>query len=311
MTSQSPMNISKNNWDNYCDEKCAYSIDYKTSANCTAKNYGSYLQLSYDSSMPPPVTFNGYTYNVESVEIYSPSLHYFNGVQADGEVIITHQPTGMGAPLMVCIPLNSLKAQTSSATQLIANIVNGSMQLKPNSGDATNIKLNDYNLNNVVPQTPFYYYEDKKGNIIVYGLENAIYIDSATKDSLKSIIIPATDLEYPSVEYYSLNKHGPMVGGGTGDGQIYIDCQPTGNTEETMEVEYSKPATVNNLETLFNGQVGIFIAAIFIFIVLIVLIYKLLMYLSGNSTAKMTTSAATSAAASATTSVRGLLKGSG
>ena len=77
MTSQSPMNISKSRWDNYCDEKCAYSFDYKTSGNCNVNNYGSYLQLSYDASNPPPVTFNGYTYYVEKIEIYSPSLHLF------------------------------------------------------------------------------------------------------------------------------------------------------------------------------------------------------------------------------------------
>jgi len=298
MTSQSPMNISKSHWDNYCDEKCAYSFDYKTSSNCNVNNYGSYLQLSYDTSNPPPVTFNGYTYYVEKIEIYSPSLHLFNGVQVDGEIIITHQPTSMGAPLMVCIPLSSAKVQTSGATQIFTDIINGSTQLKPNSGEAISIKLNNYNLNNIVPQTPFYYYEDNKGNVVVFGLENAVYIDSAAKDTLKTIITPVTNVEFPRVEYYSLNKYGPVVGGGNGDGQIYIDCQPTGNSEETTEVQYSKPAIVNNLGGFFNSQVGILIAAAFIFIVLILLIYRLIMFISGGA-AKKAVNAVAKAASSA------------
>ena len=282
MTSQSPMNISANNGGRFkCNEKCAYSFDYKTSSNCNVKNYGSYLQLSYDASIPPPVTFNYSTYAVDNIEIYSPSLHLFNGAQVDGELIITHAPTSVGAPLIVCIPLSSTKSQTSASTQIITEIINGSTQLNPNSSDATSIKLNDYNLNNIVPKTPFYYYEDKKGNIIVYGMQNAIYIDTATINVLKTIITPATDVEYPSVEDYFFNESGPTRGN-TGDGQIYIDCQPTGNSEETTQVEYSKSPTVNNLGSIFNGQIFVFLVAAFIFIVLIVLIHKLLIFLSGS-----------------------------
>lgn len=283
MTSQSPMNISKSHWDNYCDEKCAYSFDYKTSSNCNVNNYGSYLQLSYDSSNPPPVTFNTYTYYVEKIEIYCPSLHLFNGVQVDGELIITHSPTSMGAPLMVCVPLSSAKMQTSASTQIITDIINGSTQLKPNSGEAVSVKLNDYNLNSIVPQSPFYYYEDNNGNnIVVYGLQDAISINSSTISTLKTMITATTDIKYPSVDYYYLNKNGPTIGS-SGDGQIYIDCQPTGNSEDTTAVEYSKPAIVNNLGTFLNSQIIVFLVAAFIFVFLIVLIHKLLIYLTGNT----------------------------
>jgi carbonic anhydrase len=299
MTSQSPMNISKSHWDNYCDEKCAYSFDYKTSSNCNVNNYGSYLQLSYDSSNPPPVIFNTYTYYVEKIEIYCPSLHLFNGVQVDGELIITHSPTSMGAPLMVCIPLSSAKAQTNASTQIITDIINGSTQLKPNSGEAVSIKLNDYNLNSIVPRSPFYYYEDNNGNnIVVYGLQDAISINSSTISTLKTMITATTDIKYPSVDYYYLNKNGPTVGGGSGDGQIYIDCQPTGNSEDTTAVEYSKPAIVNNLGNFFNSQIAVFLVAAFIFVVLIILIHKLLIYLTGN-TARATARGVRGATASA------------
>jgi hypothetical protein len=135
-----------------------------------------------------------------------------------------------------------------------------------------------------VPTSPFYYYEDDNGNnIVVYGLQDAISISSVTISTLKTLIIAPTDIKYPKVDYYYLNKNGPMVGGGSGDGQIYIDCQPTGNTEDTTAVEYSKPAIVNNLGNFFNSQIAVFLVAAFIFIVLIILIHKFFAYLSGDT----------------------------
>lgn len=278
MTTQKPMNISPNKSTNFCDEKCTYSFKYKTSNNCTVKSFGTYLHLNYDPSNPPPVTFNGNSYNVDNIEIYSPSLHLFNGNKADGELIITHTPTSIGNPLIVCIPLNSMNVNSSAATQIITDIINGSSQLTSNS-DAINIKLNDYNLNSIVPKTPFYYYPDTNGNnVIVYGLLHSISVNKSVIDTLQKIITPVTDIKYPSVEYF-YNKYGPSMGG-DGSDEIYIDCQPTGNTEETTEVEYSKSPTNNDLGSFFNSQVFIFIIAALIFVILIVVIHKIIVYFS-------------------------------
>jgi hypothetical protein len=191
--------------------------------------------------------------------------------------------------------------QTTASTQIITDIINGSTQLKPNSGEAVSVKLNDYNLNSIVPTSPFYYYEDDNGNnIVVYGLQDAISISSVTTNTLKTLITATTDIKYPAVDYYYLNKNGPTVGGGNGDGQIYIDCQPTGNSEDTTAVEYSKPAIVNNLGNFFNSQIAVFLVAAFIFVVLIILIHKLFVYLSGD-TARSAAKSARNATASTLT----------
>ena len=293
MTSQSSMNISINNWNNYCDDKCAYSFKYTTSSTCTVKSYGSYLYLNYDSGSQPPVTFNGNTYNVDNIEIYSPSLHLFNGVKQDGEVIITHKQTSIGGPLIVCIPLSSSNTQSTEATQIITDIINGSSQLK--NGDSINIKLNDYNLNNIVPLSPFYYYEESNGNnIIVYGLKQAISINASVILTLQTIITPFADTKYPAVDYYYFNKYGPSMGD-LGDGQIYIDCQPTGNSEDTTQVEYSKSAINNDLGSILNSKVTIFIISVFIIIVLLIIIYKLLLYLTGTPVKKAANAAISAA----------------
>jgi hypothetical protein len=175
-----------------------------------------------------------------------------------------------------------MNVNSSAATQIVTDIINETTQLAAN-GDAINIKLNDYNLNSIVPQTPYYYYEDSNGNnVIVYGLKTSISINKSVIDTLQKTIIPVTDVKYPSVEFFQYNKFGPSMGGSGGD-EIYIDCQPTGNTEETTEVEYSKSPTNNDLGSFFNSQVFIFIIAALIFVMLIVIIHKIMVYLSTSS----------------------------
>ena len=68
--------------------------------------------------------------------------------------------------------------------------------------------------------------------------------------------------------------------GGDDSDEIYIDGQPTGNSEETTEVEYSKSPTNNDLGSFFNSQVFIFIIAALIFVILIVVIHKIIVYFS-------------------------------
>jgi len=283
MTIQPPMNISQGNIDNYCYETCAYTFKYKASTSCTVTNYGTYLQLSYDAGSSP-VTFNGNDYNVNNIKIYSPSLHYFNnGTQTEGEIIITHNPISVGMPLIVCIPLSSRMGKSGEASQIITNIINETAKVELKKGDKPlDIKsLTYYDLSGIVPKSPFYYYHDVTGdNIIVYGLQDAISIDSSVLEQLKKMITEETNVEYPSVDYYYYNKYGPTVGGGSGDGEIYIDCQPTGNSEETTEVEYSKPPVNNDLGSFFNSKVLTIIIAALVFVMLIVLIHRVLVYFS-------------------------------
>ena len=285
-----PMNISANKIDNYCSEKCSYSFNYQISNVCTATNYGSYLYLNYiDSGNVAPVTFNSNTYKVSNIEIYSPSLHNFNNNKTDGEIIITHTPTGIGKPLIVCIPLTVSGKSPTPASQIMANIINSAVSRPLKQGEpAMTIKLENYTLNNIIPATPFFFYNDTNdSNIIVYGLNNAIPLDASVIKGLKIIITGTSGVKYASVEYLDYNKSGPSTGGYNGDDQIYIDCQPTGNSLETEEVEFSKPATNNDLIFVLNSPVIIFIFAMLIFVVLILIIHNLLIYLSTGKLPKM------------------------
>jgi len=162
------------------------------------------------------------------------------------------------------------------------------LELKKGDKPSDIKSLTNYDLNRVVPKSPFYFYYDVTGdNIIVYGLQDAISIDSSTLEKLKKMITEETIVEYPTVDYYYYNKYGPTVGGGSGDGEIYIDCQPTGNSEDTTEVEYAKPPINNDLGSFFNSKVLTIIIAALVFVMLIVLIHRVLVYFSWKKPARI------------------------
>jgi hypothetical protein len=62
MSTQS-IDISKKNVSGKCDLKCAYNFQYPES-NTTAKNQDVLINLSYDNSKSPPVTYNTQKYTV-------------------------------------------------------------------------------------------------------------------------------------------------------------------------------------------------------------------------------------------------------
>jgi hypothetical protein len=261
----------------YCDEKCAYSFNYQTSNTCNATNYGTYLELKYiDSGTTPPVSFNLNKYTVGNIELYSPSLHNFNGQPAAGEIIIYHTPISTGSPLYVCIPLFANSNSTNTASQIITDIITQAVE-KPllQGAPSMNIKLNDHTLNSIVPMKPYYFYEETNNyNIIVYGLENAIFISQTKINDLQTIIDVETITKYPTVNYFYLNKDGPStVSGGS---EIYIDCQPTGNSKETEEVPYVKSAAVNDLGSFFKSPIFFYLLSSIVFIILIITIHYLL-----------------------------------
>ena len=85
------INISQQNVIGKCDLKCDYNFKY-TNSNSIATNNGMVIQISYEDSGVPPVTYNNVKYNVDYLLISQPSVHNFNGSQAVAELLIIHSP---------------------------------------------------------------------------------------------------------------------------------------------------------------------------------------------------------------------------
>jgi len=283
------MNISPDNISGDCKLKCAYSFNYPVS-NCVTRNNSYSVTMPYDNSSIPAVKFNNAQYNVAQILIVTPSMHKFNGSVADGEIIIIHTPTAGGNNFIVCIPIIA----TTTTTNLVQTIITETIKQAPGKGGNAKVALNNFTLNSIVPKTAFYSYIDSTNrSFVVYGIDNAIRVNSDAMKGLKNILTqtPASvGMTFPGGPLLYINSAGPTNSPGQeGDNEIYISCQPTGNSEETEEVSYAKPSITNDLSIngILNNPVVVFILASLFTILVLYALYTLINYVSNGSAAKI------------------------
>lgn len=229
------MNISRQNIAGICNLKCDLAFSYPTS-NCTASNYGNSINLTYENGTTPPVKYNNLDYNVQSVEIVTPSRHLYNGEEVPGEVYINHVSTTGGPALAICIPIMQGSISNKMLEDIILQVSTGAA----NAGENTVVKT-DYNLKNIVPVKPFFNYNAANTEWVVFGMAESIKLISTTIETLKKLVTPLSPIIDGSKLY--VNTFGPNKT--NNDGQIYIDCQPTGSSEETTNVEEDKSTTAD------------------------------------------------------------------
>lgn len=274
------LDISSKNVAGKCDLKCSYTFKYSESVS-VAKNNGIMISLTYDSANEPPVVFNQQKYNVGTIKITSPSIHMFNGNSLSGELIITHNPVKGGNSLDVCIPLKS-SIETSTASQIITDIITKVASTAPSSGDSTNLNMK-FNLQNIVPRKPFFYYTQGTTDTIVFGELEAIPLKSDTISTLQKIIKPY-EIDIPQTQLF-YNTTGPTSGLQVGSG-IYISCQPTGSSKEETAVGYEKMSSSNTINFRKILENPIFQTLIYILIgcILLVIVFYVIKVVYDYST---------------------------
>jgi carbonic anhydrase len=254
-----PIDINKSNIAGKCDYKCEYNFHYNDSA-CVATNRSDYISLSYDSSSAPPVTYNSSAYDVKEIRIYSPSLHSFTGVKTDAELIIIHNSFSGSPPLFVCVPIKNNNSSNIASTNL-TNIISNVAKSAPADGEKTTINISRFNLNDFVPKKPFFSYTasepfqpcySNKTEYIVFTLSDAISISDNTLKTIQKIIaVNKYDIKTgPSLFY---NEKGPSSS--KDGGQIYIDCQPVGQSEEEKIIVTDFGSSPISIPDLVNNKI--------------------------------------------------------
>lgn len=253
MSCTAPINIIRTEADQ-CSLKCLLWYNYGNSS-CTVTNQSDSLLIRYDGSSD--VMFNSLKYNPTEIRIYKPSIHTFDGQYADAEMVITHTSDNGG--LLICIPIVSNKnANASTGTNLLDDIIKHA----PRQKDSTTLNIHDFNLNFLIPKSAYYSYT----GTIPYGTcgtaqyqyvvfpKQSIQIQKDTLDALGGLIHDSYISVHPGQCYY--NEKGTTQNGFSGDGQIYIDCQPTG---EEGDIVYKEPVPAKPMNMDF-----IYIAMYFI-----------------------------------------------
>jgi carbonic anhydrase len=266
---QNKINISSNNIFGKCVLKCDYVFKYSLSS-CVAKNNSVMIILSYDKTKSSPVTYNNNKYEVSQVALYCPSYHNYDGVQTDAEILVTHAPVLGGSNLIVCVPIVQ-SGNTTTSSEIITTVINAVSKGSPKQGETTTVNITNYSLENIIPKKSFYTYVNSSGDdYIVFGKEYAIPLTSKTLSQLKNLIKPYNEVAYGDKLFF--NSKGPASSVSKND-EIYISCTPTGNSEETVDVEYEKKAPINNDDMYAVLQ---YLVPCIIFIVTLVLINMLL-----------------------------------
>ena len=273
MSTQS-IDISKKNVSGKCDLKCAYNFQYPES-NTTAKNQGVLINLSYDNSKTPPVTYNTQKYTVTNIIISSPSLHLFNGATTDAEIIIEHTPVKGGPEFLVGIPIKS-SSESSDASYLLKEIIDITGTNAPSQGESTNLSISGFTLDKIVPNKQYYSYTDNgKNDWIVFGILDAIPLSSDTITTLQKIIKPyPVPMTGGDLFFNSSGPNSTKVGEG-----IYISCKPTGSSNEETTVEYSKNTPSYDFANILDNPVTKMIFQIIVGCILFIIVFMIFNYI--------------------------------
>jgi hypothetical protein len=205
--------------------------------------------MTCDNTNVPPVMYNEVKYNVSKIMLFSPSLHLFNENKVDGEIIIEHNPETGGQNLFVCIPIVK-SADSTTASSLLTQVILGVAANAPAANETTTLNLSDFTLSKIVPKSPFFSYSGTYNNstadFIVFGQNYAIPLNEKVLNALGSIIKP---FPLPMLgDNLFFNAKGPNSSGSVGDG-IYISCQPTGSSEEEIDITNTKNTTDSSIGT--------------------------------------------------------------
>ena len=281
-SSTAPINISSKDYTDDCSLKCLFKYNYPRSPATTIKNNGNYLGLSYDKVK---VNYNNNDLRVQGIRLYSPSLHTFDGVKADGELIIKHMD--MGISLLVCIPV-VISSGKNDASKTLEFIIEQAAARAPAAGESAVISTNNFTLNNFIPKKKslFSYrgtlpYAPCNGDhqyVVFMPKDSPVFISSKTMGVLKKIIMPHDSTIKPTHEYF-YNKRGAIFtdpNSDEGDDDIYIDCHPTGADGELISVPTSSKNEKSPLD--FNNPIVIILLSIIGGLLVIFLLSVLLQF---------------------------------
>jgi carbonic anhydrase len=239
-TATSPVNIVKHESEK-CDLKCDYSFQYGTTS-IRAYNEGDHFSFAFDKSVNPPVLYNSEKYDVDRMRLYQPSLHTWHGQKAKAELIIEHSAVTSTGSLMVCIPIES----TGSQNGVLDAMISQAGSTAPTDGSSATIAIPSFTLNSLVPHKPFFNYrgslpyEPCNGTYeyVVFGREHAVGVTKATEKIISKIVKANAYHTHKNRSGVFFNSKGAGSAISTsGEGEIYIECHPTGSDGETLVPE--------------------------------------------------------------------------
>ena len=215
-----------------CSTKCNFEYNYGL-ASCSVTNRTTYLDIQcFDGNNTIKSDMISGSLIVTGVRLYAPSLNTYDGFRADAELIITH--SGGGRTLYVCIPVIS-SVKSGSSAKWFSKVI-PSAPTKKGGGATVGVNVNNFTLNDVIPQAAFTIYNDgtfdwncAQDNVIILFNKNvAVNMKSRDYSTLTSII-KAASYAMGTPKYLTFNNIGTTAGpgkkSGGGKGKT-MTCKP-------------------------------------------------------------------------------------
>tara|TARA_Y100000389_G_C17470094_1_gene529597 strand:- start:2140 stop:3066 length:927 start_codon:yes stop_codon:yes gene_type:complete len=249
-----------------CDGKCQFSYKLDGVDAREASNPGTYLNFKLSSGSNASASFNGVEYKPKLLQLYSPSLHEYNKQRAEAESILVLESPVQGN-LYICTPLET--GGSSGPVDGLITIATSESRIPGGSG--TTIAINEkLDANGLCIDSKFFTYSgtglgngsgcDNNARYIVYAPPSKVPILPGSLRKLKSAIDQSCNHPIVTNQSVVVNLGGP--GGSIAGGDIYIKCEPTGNSIETKEVAFRTvnifdPANMGNVWSVIMGMFAV------------------------------------------------------
>lgn len=225
---------------------CVYDATLISGSTVTLSKDLRHLSVKVTSNGNSKVSFfNSGTYTPSEIRIYKPSLHTFNGVHAEAELLIVHS-SGSSRGLIVSVPIAMDGSKGSGLNTIIAaaNTLNpGTLAMTASAPIPVAVDVNDF-----IPSKPFYVYngtlpyESCGGNYYYAVFTAPISIGTPILN-----LVPSEIKIAPPPALLQKSKGGPAVSGlstTSGDYALYevvVDDDCDEGSSGKFNVNVSKP----------------------------------------------------------------------
>ncbi len=210
MVCKLPVNI-KRDIAQECSQNCSFKFNYNNNASFTGKVLPSKIELYVDKNDDEDkiIVNNEKLGSPVKIEIFTKSVHLYNGNQADAEIIISH--VNGGKETVICVPIKKDNGSTSKSNRFFNQIL---PNLSSVNNEIANINTQNLSLNDVIPTGEFFYYNCNNVRVIVFHKDvKPATIDDNAFNILKNLIVKKRDYTNDSKykEYYDKNKYSSFL----------------------------------------------------------------------------------------------------
>jgi hypothetical protein len=242
---------------------CVYDVDMCSGASVVISDDRSHLSVNCNGKST--VSFYDAMYVPSEIRIYAPSLHTYNGANADAEILIVHAP-GSNAKtngLIISVPVSLTGSGNPDLTAIIqaANSINVNT-LSINASAPINY---DVNANSFISNNPYYVYYgtlpyDSCGGNYYY----AVFTDPVSAAGPLSALIASNIATVQPSMKTNLQKSngGPVTGADSGSTDEFAVYQVVGDDCDNDATDASKGGTASTDSIGMKVVWGIMIALV-------------------------------------------------